>query len=167
MSYSSILNLSIQVTIVTADGSIQTANDKSNTELFWGVRGGGCNFGVVTEFVYQLHPQRRTVYAGTLLFPAPMLDRLIPVTAEWWGDGMKPHDKETLLMVLTRGPDRTVRLYQIFFEHKSDKRKQPCVVIIVFYNGSEEDGRANFKFILDLGMLYYCLLLFLTARCGN
>jgi hypothetical protein len=106
----------IQVTIVTADGSILTANDKSNTDLFWAVRGGGCNFGVVTEFVYQLHPQRRNVYAGNLIFPASMLDKLVHVTAEWWGDGNGPNEKEAMLLVLTKGPDR-VRVYFIIIKN--------------------------------------------------
>jgi len=44
--------LRVQVTIVIADGSILTADDQLNTDLFWAIRGGGCNFGVVTEFVY-------------------------------------------------------------------------------------------------------------------
>jgi FAD/FMN-containing dehydrogenase len=50
-----------------------------NTDLFWGVRGGGCNFGVVTEFVYKLHPQRRTVYAGAIIFAPDALEKLGPV----------------------------------------------------------------------------------------
>jgi FAD/FMN-containing dehydrogenase len=47
---------SAQVTLVSADGSVHTANEKENSDLFFGVRGGGCNFGVVTEFVLALHP---------------------------------------------------------------------------------------------------------------
>jgi FAD/FMN-containing dehydrogenase len=104
-----ILNICVQVTIVTADGSILTVNDKLNTDLFWAVRGGGCNFGVVTEFVYQLHPQRRDVYAGMLIFPATVLDKLVSVTAEWWANGNGPSEKECMLQSMTRGPDGTVR----------------------------------------------------------
>ena len=97
------------MTLVTANGSVLTANSTTNPDLFWAVRGGGCNFGVVTEFIYQLHPQRRNVYAGHLIYPSAVLDKLIPVTAEWWANGKGPSEKEALLQLLTRGPDRTVR----------------------------------------------------------
>src|SRR5919107_2205618 len=42
--------------LVTADGQLLTASDEENEDLFWGIRGGGGNFGVVTSFKYQLHP---------------------------------------------------------------------------------------------------------------
>ena len=45
----------LSVDMVTADGGFVTASAEENPDLFWGVRGGGGNFGVVTSFEYQLH----------------------------------------------------------------------------------------------------------------
>jgi hypothetical protein len=74
--------------------------------LFWGVRGGGGNFGVVTEFVLKLHPQRRTVFAGFLIFPPPLLKPLVVWTDKWWANGLS--EKEAMCQVYTRGPDKSV-----------------------------------------------------------
>src|SRR5215468_4794618 len=54
--------------IVTADGRVLTANASDNEDLFWALRGGGGNFGVVTSFEFQAHPVH-TVLGGLLLYP--------------------------------------------------------------------------------------------------
>ena len=58
----------LSVDIVTANGQFLTANASENVDLFWGVRGGGGNFGVVTSFEYQLHPVT-TLLAGIVVYP--------------------------------------------------------------------------------------------------
>lgn len=58
----------LSVEIVTADGQFLTASPTQNSELFWGVRGGGGNFGIVTTFEFQLHPVK-DVLAGMILYP--------------------------------------------------------------------------------------------------
>jgi hypothetical protein len=58
----------LSVDIVTADGHLLTASASENEELFWGVRGGGGNFGVVTSFEYQLH-EVGPVLGGGVLYP--------------------------------------------------------------------------------------------------
>ncbi len=54
--------------VVTADGRLVVANEEENEDLFWGIRGGGGNFGVVTSFGYRLHPVG-TVLGGGLSYP--------------------------------------------------------------------------------------------------
>lgn len=57
------------VDVVTADGRLLHASAEENPDLFWGVRGGGGNFGVVTSFEFQLHPLQRTVVGGEMVWP--------------------------------------------------------------------------------------------------
>jgi FAD/FMN-containing dehydrogenase len=57
------------VDIVTADGKLLHASANENPDLYWGVRGGGGNFGVVTSFEFGLHPMPRQVIGGEVIFP--------------------------------------------------------------------------------------------------
>jgi FAD/FMN-containing dehydrogenase len=59
----------VSAEIVTADGQVRTASADENPDLFWGLRGGGGNFGVVTDFEYQLHPFERNVLSGSIVWP--------------------------------------------------------------------------------------------------
>src|SRR6185295_12135417 len=59
----------IEADVVLADGSFVTANKNQNADLFWALRGGGGNFGVVTSFVFQAHPVKM-VYGGPIFWDA-------------------------------------------------------------------------------------------------
>jgi hypothetical protein len=77
-------------TLVVADGSVVRANQKENADLFWALRGGGGNFGVVTEFEVNLHP------VGSVLFGADMCSGDdIPAIVRHWRDFM-PHAPDNL-----------------------------------------------------------------------
>jgi FAD/FMN-containing dehydrogenase len=71
----------LEADVVLADGSFVTANEKEDADLFWALRGGGGNFGVVTSFLFKLHPIS-TVYAGPMLWP---LERAAEVL-RWYRD---------------------------------------------------------------------------------
>ena len=59
----------LSVDIVNADGELRHASADENPDLYWAVRGGGGNFGVVTAFEFQLHPMGREVISGSFGFP--------------------------------------------------------------------------------------------------
>lgn len=59
----------LSVDVVTAAGELVHASAEENPDLFWGVRGGGGNFGIVTSFEFRLHPMERRVLGGPIFFP--------------------------------------------------------------------------------------------------
>jgi FAD/FMN-containing dehydrogenase len=72
----------LSVDIVTADGRLLTASATEHPDLFWGLRGGGGNFGVVTSFEYQLHPAGELL-AGLLLYPVTMATEVLTFYREF------------------------------------------------------------------------------------
>src|SRR5580765_4281020 len=88
--------------VVTADGRIVRASDTENAELFWGLRGGGGNFGIVTEFELALHPVGPIVYAGPIFYPAEAAAQLLRAFREWSADG--PDDLTGFVTLMTAPP---------------------------------------------------------------
>jgi FAD/FMN-containing dehydrogenase len=71
------------VDIVTADGDLRHASAEENPDLYWGVRGGGGNFGIVTSFEFALHPMERTVVGGEVMFPISRTKDVLKLYADF------------------------------------------------------------------------------------
>lgn len=74
----------LEADLVLADGSFVTASPKEKEDLYWAIRGGGGNFGVVTSFLFKAHPVS-TVYAGPMLWP---IDKAVEVM-KWYREFIK------------------------------------------------------------------------------
>jgi len=71
------------VDVVSADGKLRHASAKENKDLFWAVRGGGGNFGVVTNFEFRLHPMQREVVAGVVSYPIARARDVLGIFADY------------------------------------------------------------------------------------
>jgi FAD/FMN-containing dehydrogenase len=88
----------LRVDIVTADGRLRRASAHENADLFWAVRGGGGNFGVVTALELRLHPVTH-VYAGTVTFPIARAAETLARFRDW---AASQPDELTTALVLTK-----------------------------------------------------------------
>ena len=70
--------------IVTADGQTRKVSDEQEADVFWAIRGGGGNFGVVTEFEFELHPFERNVYSGAIVWPIAQARDVLEFYGEWY-----------------------------------------------------------------------------------
>jgi FAD/FMN-containing dehydrogenase len=91
----------IAADIVTADGKSLRVSERENPDLFWGIRGGGGNFGVVTQFEYQLHKFGPDLLAGNRAFPVDRARELIPMLLELMAHA---DDDLSLTFGLTKSP---------------------------------------------------------------
>ena len=106
--------------VVTADGKFLKASKDENDDLFWGLRGGGGNFGIVTSFEYKLHPVGPMVLGGMMLHPFDKAKEVLQFYREF-SAGL-PDEAEAYAGMLT-SPDG-----------------QPVVALILGYNGPIEEG---------------------------
>jgi FAD/FMN-containing dehydrogenase len=73
----------VSVDLVSADGRFLTASETENSDLFWGIRGGGGNFGVVTSFEYRLHPVGPEVMFCFVLYPGERAKEVLGFCEEY------------------------------------------------------------------------------------
>jgi FAD/FMN-containing dehydrogenase len=120
----------VGVEIVTADGQVRRANATENPDLFWGIRGGGGNFGVVTQFEFRLHPVH-TVYGGMLVYPVA---RAPEVLRRYRDLAASAGDEFTTFAALMTSPDG-----------------MPIVAVLAGYNGPASMGEEAIRPLRDLG----------------
>jgi FAD/FMN-containing dehydrogenase len=91
----------ISAEIVTADGKIRQISATAEPELFWGIRGGGGNFGVVTTFEYRLHPLK-FVFGGLVAFPLPEAPKVLAALRDY---STSTPDELTVMPAFITSPD--------------------------------------------------------------
>jgi FAD/FMN-containing dehydrogenase len=117
--------------VVTADGEIVRASPDENEDLFWGLRGGGGNFGVVTEFEFRVHPVGPILTAGMLLYPRERAREVL----RFYRDFIARAPDEVLggAALMTAPPEPFV---------PAELQGKPAMGIVFLYVGSIEDGQA-------------------------
>ncbi len=126
--------------VVTADGQILTASASENADLFWGLRGGGGNFGIVTSFEFDLHPVGPTVTAGPVFYPGERAEEVMRFYRDFVQD--LPDELTTLVNLLTAPPAP-------FLPEEWHGKK--LVALIGCYAGDVEEGAKAMQPLRDLG----------------
>jgi FAD/FMN-containing dehydrogenase len=128
------------VDIVTAGGELRHANASENIDLFWGVRGGGGNFGIATSFEFQLHEVGPMVMAGMVLYPLADAHEVLRFYREM---SMTAPDELFLLGLIRTAPPAP-----FLPEHVHGK---PVVGIMACYTGSVEEGARVLQPLKEFG----------------
>ena len=115
--------------VVTAQGEIVTASEEENPDLFWAIRGGGGNFGIVTSFVYRLHPVGPIVLAGPIFHPFEHAREVLRVYRDF----------------IAAAPDELTTIFELSVAPPlpflpEDVHGKPIVMIGACYAGSPDEG---------------------------
>jgi FAD/FMN-containing dehydrogenase len=130
----------VSVDVVTADGAFLTASETENTDLFWGIRGGGGNFGVVTSFEYRLHPVGPEVMFCFVIYPGDKAKEVLSFCEQYVAEAP---DEVSPIAVLGRVPP-----VEIFPERWHG---EPMVALLAMYAGEAKEGGRVLKPLRDLG----------------
>ncbi|MFB6130978.1 MAG: FAD-binding oxidoreductase, partial [Salinigranum sp.] len=128
------------VDVVTADGRFLHANDSQNEDLFWAVRGGGGNFGVVTAFEFDLHPVGPEVLGGPVFHPYEDAREALEFYREFTADAP---DELACYALVVRAPSEEP------FPEKH--RGEPALVFAVCYAGPIAEGEAALAPLREFG----------------
>jgi hypothetical protein len=129
--------------VVTADGNQLRASETDNADLFWGLRGGGGNFGVVTSFEFQLHPVGPDVLSGLMVFPFEQAKSVLTQFARF--TETMPDDLNVWLITRKAPP--------LPFLPESVHGKE-IVVLAVFYAGDPNEGMKLIEPLRGFGTPY-------------
>ena len=116
--------------VVTADGRLVRADEHENSDLFWGLRGGGGNFGIVTSFEFGLHRVGPTILAGPIFFPGEQAVQILRGYRAYTAD---LPDEMTTLVNLTTAPSAPFL--------PADVHGKKVVAVIGVYAGPPDAGR--------------------------
>jgi FAD/FMN-containing dehydrogenase len=119
------------VDVVTADGQLVTASPIEHADLFWGIRGGGGNFGIVTSFEFQLHSVGPIVLGGAVFHPLERARELLTFYREWAAH--TPEELTTLVVMITAPPAPFI---------PPDLQGKPAIAIAACYSGDPAEGEA-------------------------
>ncbi|HEX7309774.1 MAG TPA: FAD-binding oxidoreductase [Gaiellaceae bacterium] len=130
----------LSVDLVTADGDLVSASESVNPDLFWGVRGGGGNFGIVTSFEYRLHPVGPTVLAGPIFHPLEDAAQVLRLYREF---AATAPDELTTIFELEPAPPLPFL--------PEDVHGKPIVMVGACYAGPPENGAEVVRPLKEFG----------------
>ncbi|MCK5644982.1 MAG: FAD-dependent oxidoreductase, partial [Gammaproteobacteria bacterium] len=130
----------ISAEIVTANGELLTASATENPDLFWGIRGGGGNFGIVTSFEYQLQPVGPEVLAGMIIYPLDAAGDVLRFYREFTAS--TPEDLGAAAVFLLAPPAPFI---------PEELHGKPVLAIIVCYAGDVEEAQRVVQPLRDFG----------------
>ena len=130
----------LSVDLITADGQFVKASERENADLFWGVRGAGGNFGIVTEFEFRLNPVGPTVLAGPIFWPMEESPNVLRFYRGWITD--VPEELTTIVVhrKMPPLPDIPAELHW-----------KPVVTVICCYAGPVEEGEKVIRPMKEFG----------------
>jgi FAD/FMN-containing dehydrogenase len=130
----------VQAEVVTAEGEILCASTTEHPDLFWALRGGGGNFGVVTSFRFALHPVGPTVVAGPVFWPAEDTADVLRFYREFIADA--PDELGNVVRLGTIPPAPAVA---------EDLHFRPAIAVASCYAGPVEDGERAVRPLREFG----------------